>query len=353
MVLLSVIEDPNLLNYLINWQNKNLGIFAIISFSLCSSFMKLINTILISFINIALLFSFSLKSTGQENNLHIQLLTKQIIKEPTFEKKLILNEQLLESIKSILASDKNNIQAIDSTGLIYDLISEDKQVQVLSWAILFSKKWEYFGFIKSYNKGKKYYEIWELTPTDFILSSENKKPQFNDNWPAGVYYKIIETSYNKRKYYTLVGWLAQNSQTAYKFLDVLTLSKSGKPSFGKTSFIRIDKKYANRILFGYNSQSSFQLNYGEYDYSEKKWNSKKKKYEQKVFTENLIVFDHLIPMYPDLKDHPEFLVPSGNIVDAFVFKKGKWRMKYDIDARNLKLKIKKNSNPTLNLFPNK
>ncbi len=295
--------------------------------------------------------SYSTKTAGQESNKSIQNLASQVLNESSAEAKLKLNTQLLNKIKNSLTSKPNSIQALDSTGLIYELLSKDKQVQVLTWAVLFSKKWEYYGYIKSYNETKKIYEVWELTPTDFIQSTKSKKPHSYDNWPAGVYFNIIESTYNKRKYYTLIGWLAKDAQTAYKFLDVLTLSRSGKPSFGKSSYFSIDKKYTNRVLFAYSSLSTFQLNYGEYDFTEKKWNHKKKKYDFKVYTENLIVFDHLVPMYPDLKDHPEFLVPSGNIVDAFVFEKGKWRKKHDIDARNLKLKVKGKTKPQLNLFP--
>ena len=311
------------------------------------------NAILFFLFQLIIAISFVNKAAGQISNKNITQIAHHILNESSAEEKLKLNATLLDSIKLQLSSNVKQIESLDSTGLIFELISKKKHLQIITWAILFTDKWEYFGFIKSYNEVKKRFVIWELTPSNFKQSIQRKKAHTQENWPAGVYLKLIETTYNKRNYFTLIGWLSNDEQTAHKFLEVLTLSKSGKPSFGKSSYFSINKKYTSRVLFSYNSQSSFQLDYGEYDYTEKRWNRKKKKYDIEVFNEHLIVFDHLIPMYPDLRDHPEFLVPAGNIVDAFVFKKGKWRIKNDIDARNMKLKKKNDDKlkPQLDLFP--
>lgn len=289
---------------------------------------------------------------AQEINTDILEISSSILKSSNSEDKLKKNEQLLQIIKEKLSSSVEKIEDLDSTGLIFEMQSEDKKLQILTWAVLFNDKWEYFGYIKSYNESKKIFSVWELTPVDFLSTIESKKGHGINNWPAGVYYKLINTKYNKRNYYTLLGWLGSNGQTAYKFIEVLTLSKSGKPSFGKQSFFSKDKKYSNRFLFGYNASSNLQLDYGNYNYSEKQWNRKKKQYDIENFNDNLIVFDFLVPMYPDLEAIDEFLVPSGNVIDAFIFEKGKWRMKQDIDARNNKTKKKKErKQPQLNLFP--
>ena len=298
--------------------------------------------------------SFINQSVGQENNESISQIAEHILTESSAEAILKLNAALLDSMKIQLSADVQDINPLDSTGLIFELISKDNHLQIITWAILFTDKWEYFGFIKSYNEIKEKFIVWELTPSDFKQCINSKKTNTQENWPAGVYMKLIETTFNKRKYYTVLGWLASDAQTAHKFIEVISISKSGKLSFGKSSYFSKNKKYSNRVLFSYNSQSKFLLDYGKFNYTERSWNRKKKKYDQKVFTENLIVFDHLIPMYPDLADHPEFLVPAGNIVDAFMFEKGKWRLKQDIDARNIKLKEKGNNKtkPQMELFPN-
>jgi len=282
---------------------------------------------------------------------NIKSLASSIINEQSDEAKLKLQSQISSAIKLNLSNDLEIIQPLDSTALLFELISDDQKIQIITWAIQFGEDWQYYGFIKSYNQLKKVYHIWELTPGDFIKSLQLKTSYNADNWPAGIYTQLIETYYKKRKVYTVIGWLAPDDQTSHKFLEVITIGKNGKPYFGKTTFFSVDKKYYSRFLFSYNSMSKFLLDYGEYTFTEKLWNRKKKKYDVKSTDQNMIVFDHLIPMYPDLKDQKEFLVPSGNIVDAFSFEKGKWRLKHDIDARNIKQKAKVKIKPQLNLFP--
>lgn len=282
---------------------------------------------------------------------NIQEIAVKILSSNHPDQKLIHNNQLINVLNKHLNKSTDKINSIDSTGLLLELISKDQKIQLISWAINFNDNWEYFSFLKCYNDLKECYQVHELIPTDFPKKS-NSEAYHEENWPAAVYYRLIETEYNKRKFYTLFGWLANKDQTAFKIIEVMTISKSGKPYFGKTNYFSKDKSYQNRMLFAYSSQSKFQLDYGEYLYSTRKWNAKKRKYDQTDHQEMLIVFDHLIPLYPDLKDISEFLVPVGNSVDAFYFEKGKWRYISDIDARNIKRKEGERMKPGMNLFEN-
>lgn len=304
----------------------------------------------IGFYIFLLLFSIVLNLSASAQMEDIKSLSQQILNEKQAKKKLILNAQLIHKIDSLLSSDHKKLHEIDSTGLLYHLISHNKKLQIITWAVSFDDNWEHYGFIKSYNQNKREYNIYELIPSNFHESIHSKESYNHDNWPAALYLKMVESTYNDKDYYTLLGWLPSQDQTAYKLIEVVTLSNSGKPSFGKLNFFMIEKEYRKRILFSYNFQSKFQLDYGEYSFSSRKWNKKKKKYETTTFTESLIVYDHLIPMYPDLSDLPEFMVPMGNAVDAFYFEKGKWRMKADIDARNMKMKPIVREKPSLELF---
>jgi len=288
---------------------------------------------------------------GQEKTSDIQILSTKILRDSSSKDKLINNSKLIDIVKHQLTEDKKHIQKLDSSALIFELISQDKTIQILSWAILYHDHWEYYGFIKSYNKQQKAFEIFELTPYNFIEAYKASSGNNDHHWPAAVYLKLIENTYNKRTYYTLLGWIAKENQTSYKIIEVLTISNNGTPSFGKSPFFQINNEHKNRMLFGYNAQSSFQLDYGNYSYITKKWNTPKRRYDTKTFQEKLIVFDHLVSMYPDLQDYDEFLVPSGNVVDAFRFEKGKWMMINDIDARNMKNQKEENTSPVLKLFP--
>jgi len=297
-----------------------------------------------------ILLLLNLQNVGwTQDSLDYRELSSKILNSDNAEKKLIWSTELSKKLLDHLENSEE-IKSLDSTALLVDLISEDKKVQIVTWGIEFDGKWEYFGLLKSYNQSKKTYQVYDLVSTDFLSSLDKKELFDQNNWPSGVYFKMIEKEYNKRKYYTFLGWLAPISQTSYKFIEVMTLSKSGKPYFRKTNYFKTGKQYDNRQLFSYSRQSKFLLDYGIYEYSTRKWNRKKKEYDIDEYSEELIVFDHLISQYPNMKDLPEFMVPVGNLIDAFKFDNGKWVYVTDIDARNMKKKEKKKAPPQLNLF---
>ncbi len=296
------------------------------------------------------LFS-SLLIVAQDRASYSQI-CKDILSSDDAEQKLFFSSKLNKSLILELSKDEE-IVPLDSTGLLIELISKDGAFQIVTWAIELNEMWEYYGILKSYNSIKKEYQVYDLIPTKFIESISLESNFDNENWPAGIYFELIENDYNKRRYYAFLGWHAPEGQTAYKFIEVMTLSKSGKPYFGKTNYFKENKAYLKRKLFSYNRQSKFLLDYGTYQYSIRKWNKKKKRYDTEQKTEKLIVFDHLISQYPNMEHLGEFLVPVGNLIDAFQFVKGKWVYISDIDARNLKRKEIKKPTPSLNLFEKK
>lgn len=312
--------------------------------------MNQIKIILFTFSCIVLIFITSPKTNAQQEKNHILNISQQILEKELPEEKHQLNILLIQTLRQELNFNIRKINPIDSNGLIFELIDKDQKLQLISWAVSINDNWEYFGFLKSYSEIAKEYQVYELIPTNFHSTLDQSVIFDSQNWPAGVYTKMIETEHNHRKYYTLFGWLAPEKQTAFKFIEVMTLSRSGKPYFGKSKYFKKGKELSSRQLFGYFFQSRFLLDYGNYDYSTRKWNRKKKKYVSILQSDDLIVFDQLTSMYPEMADRPEFLVPVGNAIDAFKFEKGIWIYISDIDARNLKQKQRKTNAPALDLF---
>lgn len=261
--------------------------------------------------------------------------SQQLLNAETDSAKLFLLERLKTSISSELINEER-ITPIDSSNLLFELISKDKKVQIVTWGLEIDNTWEYYGYVKTYNGLKKVYNVYELISLDFRNALDSKNLLGIENWPAGVYTKLIENEYNNRNYYTLLGWLAPKGQTAFKFIEVMSLSKSGQPYFGRYNYFKKDKTYERRVLFAYKSQSTFHLDYGKYDYTKRQWNRKKRKYLIKKYTDYMIVFDHLVSEYPGMDSMSEFSVPSGNAINAYKFERGKWLFISDIDARNLK-----------------
>lgn len=303
----------------------------------------------INYLILTIIFIWLSPTIYSQNIGNYQELSTKILDTDNPEKKLLwssqLNKVLLEELRN---ADK--ITPLDSTALLYELISRDNKIQIVTWGIVFNNSMEYYGILKTYNEINKKYQVFDLVSTDFIQSINTKELFTDENWPAGIYFKIIENHYKNKTYYTFLGWLSPLDQTGYKFIEVLSLNKSGKPYFGKINHFKKDRNYSKRQLFSYSRQSKFLLDYGSYSYSIRKWNRKKKKYELDEYNEDLIVFDHLISKYPNMKALPEFMVPVGNLIDAYKFDKGKWIFVSDIDARNMKRKVSKKKPPTMNLF---
>ena len=296
-----------------------------------------------------LIFIFPFNKVKSQDSLDYKVLSKKILASDSANKKLIWSSHLITKLTKLL-EESENITPLDSTGLLFELISDNDDFQIITWAIEFNDKWEYYGLLKSYNQIKKKYQVFNLLPTKFIISKSEKGLFDHDNWPAGVYLKLIENKHNNRKYYTFLGWLAPEDQTSYKFIEVMTLSKSGKPFFGKTNYFKRNRNYNKRKLFIYSRQSNFLLDYGEYVYTKRKWNRKKKKYDILEYSDDLIVFDHLVSKFPNMGDLPELMVPAGNLIDAFKFENGKWTFISDIDARNIKRKKPEKESLKLDLF---
>ena len=127
------------------------------------------------------------------------------------------------------------------------------------------------------------------------------------NWIGAVYYKIVEKTYNNKKYYTLLGSDGNGARSKKKWIEVLTFDEKGKPQFGGRYFM-----YSNDELKPKQPVSRFCLEY------------KKDAQVRLSYDPNLdrIIFDHLTSeeMTPDLR---YTLVPYGDY-EGFVWRNGIW-----------------------------
>jgi hypothetical protein len=250
----------------------------------------------------------------------------------------------------------------DSIKNLSALTSPDKKFKLLTWGIARENStYEYFGYVlfpdaKQYSK--KFIPLTDNS--DNIKMPETQVTDFK-NWYGAIYYKIVMTHYQGKKYYTLLGWKGNNQLTTKKVVDVLSFRSSGSAMFGATLFRKYKDKAA-RVIFEYSSQTTMLLRYERQmvhvitkaaHTSRKKVNPKdrnsgkamkadrKTQAKQKTVKTNMILFDRLSPIDPrtskysvNLEGQYQFYAPETNIMDAFVFTNGRWIFTKDIDARN-------------------
>jgi len=116
--------------------------------------------------------------------------------------------------------------------------------------------------------------------------------------------------YDSNPYYILLGWKGNNVKSTKKVIEVLSF-KNNKPVFGMGVFD--NSKGNKRIIFEYTRQASMLLKY--------------------LPDQHLIVFDHLAPPDPHLKDQHETYGPDLSY-DGYKLKDGRWKLVENLDMRN-------------------
>lgn len=317
----------------------------------------------------------------QQYEVELKSLSEKIHFAQSDREKYAANEEFTLKLKEILAYKNSYKYPFDSLESVGRIVSPDNKFRIINWVLPKQDgTFEYFGFIQSYNKSTKLYELFLLEDHSFEIIKPETKILTHDNWYGALYYKIIYTKSHGRKYYTLLGWDGNNKLTSKKLIEVLTFNSNGKPKFGSTIF-KCNKKRIKRYFFEYSAETSISLKYEEQSIDvkqPKKANQKnrikrpnsrrsnsfaalkkeKRRQEKtKKKKSKMIVFDHLVPIDPNLEGVYQFYIPEVFTYDAFIFENGKWRFYSNVDARNPETPKNENIKPKdqmqLDLFPKK
>lgn len=196
----------------------------------------------------------------------------------------------------------------DSLVSISRLYAPDSSFRIFSWQL---KKDEYFYFQKGAIQMRTLDGSLKLFPL-FDASMFTKKPldsvRTKNTWIGAIYYKLIQTSWQGKNYYTLLGFDGFTVSSNRKWMDVLTFDdKTGEPVFGGPFFqVFTDSskkaKLQYRFNIEYKKEASTTFNYNP--------------------DMDMVIFDHLISE-SDEPHRPETFVPDGDF-EGFQWKEGKW-----------------------------
>lgn len=287
------------------------------------------------------------------------------------EEKFNANETFIIILEDALSLKNSFRYPFDSLEHISIINAPDDMLRLFTWTI-FRENGTYsnYGFIQSYSRRFNDYEVYFLNDMSGIMEAPEMKVLDHKNWYGAIYYDIILTKTGSSRYYTLLGWDGNDPLIQKKIIEVLTLRSNGMPRFGHSLFPDFSDA-SKRIIFQYSSLTTMNLRFEKQSYfiekrrwfynesrrnrirhkkpgaitewlmrkgiiDEDKHNERRnrKPYRKIKQTDEMIVFDNLIPKNPSLKGQYQFYVPEGNIVNALRFSDGKWRLEEDIDARN-------------------
>jgi hypothetical protein len=133
-------------------------------------------------------------------------------------------------------------------------------------------------------------------------------------WWGAHYYKIVRKEYRKKVHYLLLGANFSDPARRKKVIDILVISKQGEMKFGQP-LLENDKGTVNRVIFEYRPDVSMSLRFDE--------------------SKDRVIFDHLSAPDPSLTGQTQYYAPDLSY-DAYYWKKGRWRLRENIDARNKK-----------------
>jgi len=251
--------------------------------------------------------------------------------------KLNANEFLIETLYNVLITKESQSFRFDSVKNISYLMPDDKSFRIFTWAI---KKedgtYESYGVLQNIDPKSGRAMIFTLKDKSSEYYSPENTLGSVENWFGAIYYRVLPSVINRKKYYTLLGWSGCNSQKQRKVIEVLSFRANGTPVFGSKIFKKYTNKTAMRIVFEYSKQASMTLDYDHQTYkiSTKKRDPKTKRMISKEVTADMIVFDRLAPLNESMTGVPEYYVPETNIIDAFIPTQGRWTYIQDIEARN-------------------
>lgn len=277
--------------------------------------MKKILVSLFVFLGIPSAFSQSGSLAAYEDS--IIRLHQEVLETENDSTKLIVNSRF-GALITRAANQENSINySFDSLRSISILTASDKSFRIFNWEIgLSDGSINYYGIIQTLNRKTNQYTVTQLTDQSIKFKKAETLVLEPGNWYGAHYYKLIETKYKKKVVYTLLGANWSNALVRKKIIEPLQIGNDAKAKFGAAIF-QTKTNGLKRIVFYYSSEVSMSLRYDD--------NRKQ------------ILYDHLVPRSPELKGQYEFYGPDMSI-DGLHFKKGKWQLLEDVDARNEKRK---------------
>jgi len=267
--------------------------------------------------------------------------------------KLYYNSKFTKLFLRVLRTENSFDYPFDSLKKISRLKAPDNSFKIITWGYKKSDgTYNFYGMIQMHDGDNRSIIILK-SKVDEIINPE--LAQLNENnWLGAIYYQIIMTKSNGRKYYTLLGWEGMNFLTQRKIIEVLSFRSKNRIVFGATLFKKYKEK-VQRVVFEYSSRAVMRLHYEKQTVHNIKYSKDRKQTTDKERKINMIVFDRLAPIEKrdgntaaNLTGQYQYYVPETNIVDAFLYEDEKWYFVKEIDARNPAVPRKKKNEKNKN-----
>lgn len=229
-----------------------------------------------------------------------------IVNAETPESRFRSDSSFIRSLVKALRLPNSFYYPFDSLETISRLYAPDSSFRILTWQfkkdnLLYLQE----GAIQM-NQPDGSLKLFPLFDYSMFTANPLDSVRTRTNWIGAIYYRIIQKTWQGKKYYTLLGFDDYSETANRKWMEVLTFSAEGEPRFGGPYFSFMEdsvrKPTQYRFDIEYKKEAGTRFNYDP--------------------SLDLIVFDELISEnnQPEKKDT---YVPDGEF-EAFQWKNGKW-----------------------------
>ncbi|HTN09101.1 hypothetical protein [Agriterribacter sp.] len=193
----------------------------------------------------------------------------------------------------------------DSLQTISRLYAPDSSFRIFTWQLVQDETtFRRHGAIQMHTADGSLVLYPLLDKTQLVEDIQNAITN-NEEWIGAIYYKIIQTSYRNKNFYTLLGYDENSFRSTKKRIEVLTFN-NGKPVFGGP-FFSFEKDSLHKPV-----QARFSIEY-------KKEGNASIKYDEEL---GIIIFDHLISENNQPAKKYTY-IPDGDY-EGFKWEKGRW-----------------------------
>lgn len=244
----------------------------------------------------------------------LKSLSYQVINSPAEPERYNANYSLIKTLVTALKTTRSFNFPFDSLKTISIQTSDDRRFRIFTWHVMNNDgSYRYYGTIQmNHPEGKL--EMYPLVDYSPNFKNAADSVTTNEKWYGAQYYRIIPVTYNvQTPYYILLGWKGNTVKSTKKVIEVLYF-KNNKAYFGMPVFDGDEEMPTRkRAIFEYTRQVSMALNYQP--------------------KEGMIVFDHLAPPDPKMKDRYDMYGPDMSY-DGYKLVNGRWKLKQDIELKN-------------------
>lgn len=245
---------------------------------------------------------------------------QKIINSPLSQDRKEANELFYTTLKKLIELDDSILLDLRRVSNLMQVINDDTTLRVLTWTILDANNtYNYHGFIQRITKDQDY--SWtELIDQSANIENPEKQELTASNWYGCLYYDLITVNNSIKDIHTLVGWDGNNSMTHKKIVEHLFFGGDDTARFGSPIIREAKNQYLYRKVFEFSAELKMTLDI------------------QKA--QKRIIYDHLSPSNPSLRDVYEYYGPDLTF-DSYEWGGRYWDHYSDIDSdQNLEKKEK-------------